>query len=64
MVTERRRCACRGVIESETDPESIEIAVQTHRRQPEHRDYAALEQLRGNYVARQSVQLPTLRLLR
>jgi hypothetical protein len=50
-VIERRQCACRSWIESAPDEESIELAVQTHQRQPEHRDYVALEQLVGHFVA-------------
>ena len=59
-MTERRRCACRLLIDSEPDAQAIEAAVQAHQKQPEHRDFAALEQLAGRYVARQSVPL-TLR---
>lgn len=59
-MTERRTCACRVVIETEPDPVSIEHAVQVHQRQPEHIEHVALEQLRGNYVARQDVRMPIL----
>lgn len=50
-------CACGGTVESELDEQSIELAVQAHQRQPEHRDYVALEQLAGRFVARQALLL-------
>lgn len=52
-MTERRQCACGSWIEAAPDEQSIELAVQTHQRQPEHGAYVALEQLAGNFVAMQ-----------
>jgi hypothetical protein len=37
MTAVRRPCACRGVIESEPDPASIEHAVSVDVREPKHR---------------------------
>jgi hypothetical protein len=43
-VTEKRVCACRGVIEAQADQHSIAHAVRVHYAQPEHQEYvAALE---------------------
>lgn len=44
-------CACGSTITTEPDDESIELAVQTHQRTTEHRAYAVIEQLAGNFVA-------------
>jgi hypothetical protein len=55
----RRPCACRVLIESDPDPESVEHAVRVHQAEPEHIRYAVLEQLKGEYVAPQDVALPT-----
>jgi hypothetical protein len=38
-VTERRRCACLGVIEAEDEPKAIAKAVQEHQRKVEHSVY-------------------------
>lgn len=51
MTRERRPCACRSMVEA--DPGNVEQAVIDHQRLPEHREWATLEQLRGNFVAPQ-----------
>ncbi len=38
-MTQRRRCACLGVIEAENEPENIAKAVQEHQRKPDHQVY-------------------------
>lgn len=63
MTKVRELCACGTWIESEPDEQSIEHAVQVHQRQPEHRDYVALEQLAGRFVARQPIQTTNYRRL-
>lgn len=39
MTKLRRPCACRGWIEAEPHPSSIEYAVRTHQRLPAHQDW-------------------------
>lgn len=39
MTTERRQCGCHGWLEAERNAASIAHAVDTHQKQPEHREF-------------------------
>jgi len=58
MTRERRPCACRGSLEADPAiPADVEAAVRSHQRELLHIAWRAREQMAGNLVAAQRVDI-------
>ena len=58
MTRERRPCACRGSIEADpADHADVLQAVQQHQQTEQHADWRVREQLAGNLVAPEGIDV-------